>query len=201
MLEKMDEPCFEELTGPDPTRGLVAQRGNVVIDEHDGGVDTYLYSRDGHYRWRFDRRWAGGPSLTWVGLNPGTGDRDGTQRPTLRRMLKITKEAGYSALSIVNLFGYRAALPRVLRTVADPIGEYNDVVVASTTSSGTTDRTVLCWGAGGAWQGRGAHVAQHLIFTPMFCLGVTARGEPRHPLYVPADSGLISWRGSATRSS
>ena len=196
----MDEPEFQLVTGPDPTRGAVAERGHVVIDKRGDVVDTYVYSADDKYRWRFVRRWSGGPSLTWVGLNPGTGDRDGTQRPTLRRMVKLSENAGYGALSVVNLFGFRTAHPRDLHAVADPVGRDNDVVLASTASAGTTDRTVVCWGAGGRWQGRGAHVAHYLIQTPMFCLGVTALGEPRHPLYVRADAALVPWSGMSVDS-
>jgi hypothetical protein len=191
----MDEPEFRLVTGPDPTLGSVAERGHVVVREHDGVVDTYLYSADDNYRWRFDRRWDDGPSLTWVGLNPGTGDRDGTPRPTLRRMVKISTQEGYCGLSVVNLFGWRASQPRALRNVDDPVGPDNDVVIASTTSVGTTDRTVVCWGGGGRWRGRGSHAVRYLITTPMFCLGVTARGEPRHPLYVRAEVTLMPWSG------
>lgn len=161
--------------------------------EYDGFLDTYVYSADGRYRWRFDRRWAPGRSLTWVGLNPGTGDTDGTQRPTLRRMVKVSMAEGYGALSVVNLYGLRAAQPSALRNVDDPVGPDNDSVLAEATSTQTTDRTVVCWGAGGRWRGRGAYVARQLITTPTHCLGVTARGEPRHPLYVKSDVALIPW--------
>jgi hypothetical protein len=199
MLVAMDNPEFELVTGPDPTRGSVAERRHVVVDEHDDVVDTYLYSSDCLYRWRFDR-WSAGPSLTWVGLNPGTGDRDGTQRPTLRRMVSISRQEGYAGLSIVNLFGFRTARPRDLRSVTDPVGSDNDVVVASTTSGANTDRTVVCWGVGGSWRDRGSHVAHALITTPMVCLGVTAHGEPRHPLYVRADASLVPWPAASSES-
>lgn len=193
----MEDPEFRLLTGPDPTEGEVAVRSRFVVREHDGCVDRYMYSDDGVYRWRFDRCWGAGRSLTWVGLNPGTGDRDGTSRPTLRRMERVSREAGYSALSIVNLFGFRASAPRALRSVTDPVGCDNDVVIAATTSAGATDRTVACWGAASEahWLGRSKHVAGRLIATPMFCLGVTKCGHPRHPLYVAADAALVPWSG------
>jgi hypothetical protein len=196
---KMDEPEFLLVTGPDPTRGLVAERGEVVLREHDGMTDTYLYSGDRNYRWRFDRRWGDGPSLTWVGLNPGTGDRDHGPRPTLQRMVMVSRREGYCALSVVNLFGWRAQDPRALRKVTDPIGYDNDAVLASTASAGMTDRTVVCWGVGGRWRGRGSHVARSLITTPTFCLGMTVDGEPRHPLYVRSDVELVPWPGVSTK--
>lgn len=39
-------------------------------------VDRAQYSADDKYRWLYERRWAPGGVMCWVGLNPGTGDRD-----------------------------------------------------------------------------------------------------------------------------
>src|SRR6476619_1700701 len=114
------------VAGPDPSEGLVGARSDIVHDEHDGVLDTYVYSAEGNYRWRFDRRWADGPSLTWVGLNPGRGDRDGTARPPLPRMVSVSKSGGYGALIVVNLFGWRSSSPKALATADDPVGADND---------------------------------------------------------------------------
>src|SRR4051812_49213518 len=153
----MTEPEVRSLTddlhpvlvaGPDPSEGLVGARSEIVHDEHDGVVDTYVYSADDNYRWRFDRRWSDDcPSLTWVGLNPGTGDRDGTARPTLRRMVDVSKDAGYGALVVVNLFGWRSSSPKALALADDPVGADNDAELAAAASPGQTDRTVTCWGS------------------------------------------------------
>ncbi len=58
------------------------------------GVDTRLwgeqggsYSADGLYRWSYERPIGAGPLICWIGLNPGTGDREGRYRPTLQRMV------------------------------------------------------------------------------------------------------------------
>jgi hypothetical protein len=50
-------------------------------------VDNSEYSEDHIYRWWYERRWAEGPSLCFVGLNPATGDTDRRQRPTLHRVV------------------------------------------------------------------------------------------------------------------
>ena len=39
-------------------------------------VDHAEYSAGGTYLWSYERRWAPGGALCWVGLNPGPGDRD-----------------------------------------------------------------------------------------------------------------------------
>lgn len=64
-------------------------RGAVAGDEEF--VDRADYSPDGLYRWSYERRWAPGGTLCWVGLNPGTGDRDAGPRPTLRRVVAWAK--------------------------------------------------------------------------------------------------------------
>lgn len=63
----------------------------------------------------------------------------------------------------------------------------------------------LGWGNGGTWQGRDRQVLQLLGQLPvrLFCLGHTAAGQPRHPLYVPNGSPLLpfgaSWRHAPAR--
>lgn len=49
-------------------------------------VDRSSYSEDKVYRWWYERRWAPGPTLCFVGLNPATGDTDNKPRPTLKRV-------------------------------------------------------------------------------------------------------------------
>lgn len=50
----------------------------------------------------------------------------------------------------------------------------------------------LGWGNGGRWRGRDRQVLQLLSRLPvrLLCLGHTASGQPRHPLYVPGSRAL-----------
>jgi hypothetical protein len=41
---------------------------------------------------------------------------------------------------------------------------------------------------------RAAAIRELLADVPLMCLGVTASGAPRHPLYVRADAPLVPWR-------
>jgi hypothetical protein len=77
--------------------------------------DVSKYSDDGLYRWWYERRWALGPGLCWVGLNPSTGDTTGQPRPTVRKVVARAQRAG---LSVVNLFSWRATKPRDLNSSA-----------------------------------------------------------------------------------
>jgi len=163
-----------------------------VIEREVGEFrDRAVYSDDMTYRYEFHRDWADTGSarrVVWVLLNPATGDTDGKPRPTLGRCINWSKEWGYGGLTIVNLFAYRATKPRDLKTAHDPIGPGNDATIERIAAS--TDRVVAAWGSHGRLLGRGRDVAERL--PGALCLGHTHRGEPRHPLYVPATAALVS---------
>ena len=54
---------------------------------------------------------------------------------------------------------------------------------------------VVPWGSHGSLRGRSSAVGP-LLCEPM-CLGTTASGEPRHPLYVAGDAPLLPWAAPA----
>ncbi|MGY1603889.1 DUF1643 domain-containing protein [Geodermatophilus sp. SYSU D00815] len=144
------------------------------------------------YRYAFGRWWgAPDPRTTdvWVLLNPATGDTERRRRPTLERCIAGSRAAGRSGLLVVNLFAHRHTDPKALRRAAEPVGPANDDVLRRFTAS--VAGTIAAWGAGGSLHGRSRAVAP-LLDRPL-CLGTTRLGEPRHPLYVPADALLVPW--------
>lgn len=156
-------------------------------------TDTAEYSEDGRYRWWYERRWDDGPALCWVGLNPSTGDSSGRPRPTLNKVVARAAEAGLSAVIVVNLFSWRATKPRDLQLAAkthDIVGERTDEVIASTTERAAI--TLAAWGAHGSLLRRGEVVAG-MLHEPL-CLGTTKNGDPRHPLFVTANTPLVRYR-------
>mgnify|MGYP001414790086 CR=1 FL=1 len=161
------------------------------------GVDTRYwsenggtYSDDGRYRWSYERPIGAGPPICWIGLNPGTGDREGRYRPTLQRMVDRSIALGFGRFCLVNLFAWRATKPTELRSAAkrgeDVIGERCDEAIIR--ASERAELVVAAWGAHGRLLGRGAQVLD--VLQKVHCLGMTARGAPRHPHYVPATQGL-----------
>lgn len=156
------------------------------------------YSEDMTCRWSFERRWSDGPLICWIGLNPGTGDSDGKPRPTLRRMIWWSERLAGGAVLVVNLFAYRTTHPAELRLArargVDIVGSRNDAAIDAAVSR--ADKTVLAWGYRGSLGNRGREVAGR-VSDPL-CLGVTANGQPRHPLYVPLDSNLIPYPSHVT---
>ena len=118
-----------------------------------------------------------------IGLNPSTADAS-IDDPTVRRCVRFAHDWGYDRLLMVNLFAYRSTDPSVLLDVDDPIGPSNDRILRESISE--SDCVVAAWGARGGLLQRDQTVLAML--DDVYCIGLTAAGMPRHPLYMPATS-------------
>lgn len=153
-------------------------------------VDHAEYSSDRNYRWFYERRWAPGGVMCWVGLNPGTGDTDAGPRPTLRRVVSWAKRHKCGAVVVVNLFSFRCTDPAALSAAqVDIVGNRTDDIIREASRHARV--TLAAWGSNTVIKNRSAEVLG-LLDNPM-CVGVTKSGEPRHPLYVPAATGLTPY--------
>lgn len=164
-------------------RGQRGEAGGV-----SGGA-TFERGPAGAYRYRLWRRWGDGAAVLFVLLNPSTADGDHDDA-TLRRCVAFARGWGYGALEVGNLFALCATDPRRLRVVADPVGRANDRHLRR--AAHNVDLVVAGWGVAGGHLGRDAVVARLLARAAsgrLFCLGRTAAGHPRHPLY--AAGGLV----------
>lgn len=169
--------------------GMVDRRSEVelltlpVEREPSEFVDSAEYSDDGIYRWWYRRRWADGPTLCFVGLNPATGDTDGKHRPTLQRVVGWASREGCGSVVVVNLFAYRATKPAdLLRAELDIVGDRNDDVIHQ--ESSTAAITLVAWGSHRLAAARASNVLP-LLRRPV-CVGTTKSGAPSHPLFTPA---------------
>ena len=155
---------------------------------NDGETGDAVFDTDVRYRYLLWRTWD--PDLPRVGfimLNPSSADGD-RDDPTLRRCRGFARAWGFGGLGVANLFALRSVDPLSLQSCRDAVGGENERYLVKLAE--TVDTVVAAWGNGGAWQGRGSHVRRMLAEHPLFCLGVTVQGEPRHPLYVPSAAQL-----------
>lgn len=155
---------------------------------------TAVISPDGVYRYRLDRSWglAHRGRVCWVMLNPSTADADDDD-PTIRRCIGFTSGFGYDSLTVINLYGARATDPRHLRHIIDPIGPGNsDHFAAALTDA---DLIVCAWGGNGPARDRAYinDIGLTMRLGGAYHLGLTAAGQPRHPLYLRADTKLQRW--------
>lgn len=125
-------------------------------------------------------------------LNPSTADERGDD-PTIRRCRSRGRQAGCAGLLVWNLFAWRATRPDDLRRAADPVGPCNDAAIALAIS--LSRRTILAWGNHGGHLARADAVLALCAATGarFDTLGLTGRGQPRHPLYLPAATRLRAW--------
>ncbi len=173
---------------------------------HDGREDLVVlgegraaFSACGQYRWWLERVWEpAAPRLIFIGLNPSRADgrRDDA---TLRRLLGFGRRWGYGSLEVLNLFSRISPSPALLRRAADPVGAETDAWICARLLAHPQAPVWLGWGNQGVWRGR--HRALLALLAqggcppggaghperPSYVLGLTACGQPRHPLYVPAD--------------
>jgi hypothetical protein len=150
----------------------------------------------GHYRYRLWRRWDARGAVAFLMLNPSTADAS-TDDPTIRRCMRFARSWGYGSLEVVNLFAWRCSSRVVLLTVPDPIGPLNDAAIPGVV--GAADGVVCAWGAWGQGVDGIARTRARVVMellrgcvsaSRIWCLGTTASGHPRHPLYVPAKTAL-----------
>lgn len=165
-----------------------------VLDFGDFGLGrSAILSPDERYRYRLDRRWADGPTVAWVMLNPSTADGT-TDDPTLRRIQAFSRSWGFGALTVVNLYAWRATDPAGLWTAADPVGPGNDRHIYEGVAG---HEVVVAWGAHGKPE-RITEVVRLIESAPGAgrpkALALTKTGQPRHPLYLRGDLTPQIWR-------
>lgn len=165
----------------------------VVVRDHERG--SAVFSADLQYRYRLTRRLEGGlagfgAKVAFVMLNPSTAD-ESVDDPTIRRCVGFANRWGAGTLLVVNLFALRATDPDVLLEHPDPVGEFNDEVIARTLDE--ADVTVAAWGAHRAAGARARELERQLTIAGVVALGTTADGWPRHPLYLRGDAEARRW--------
>lgn len=148
----------------------------------------------GLYRYSLWREWDDRLlRCVFVGLNPSTADGE-RDDPTIRRCIRFARDWGFGGLWMANLYAYRATDPRVLTEAVgagiDPVGPTNDQTLL--TLAQNAGCTVAAWGA---WHGPDPHrpAAVMDLIGGLHILGLTKKGEPRHPLYMAAATRPTRW--------
>jgi hypothetical protein len=158
-----------------------------MITRHHQNADAAsvaVYSDCENYRYQLTRIWdIAGHKALFVMLNPSTAT-EVQNDPTVERCERRARALGFGAFRVTNIFAFRATDPRVMRAQADPVGAGNDAVI--TESALWADRIICAWGGHGAHLARAAAVTHLLcgLGKPLFHLGLTKAGEPKHPLYI-----------------
>jgi len=143
-----------------------------------------IYSDCERYRYALTRVWKFEASrLVFVMLNPSTAT-EVQNDPTVERCERRARTLGFGSLQVTNIFAWRDTDPKKMRTAKDPIGPDNDKTIMEACSWG--DQIIAAWGTHGAHLRRGVQVKQILRSSdkPVFHLGISKGGHPKHPLYI-----------------
>ena len=156
-----------------------------------GGSEA-VFNEARTHRYLLIRRWAAGKRCVFIMLNPSVASAV-AEDPTMTRVQRFARRGGYSAVAVVNLFGLVATDPRELARHPDPVGLRNDEFLTGQCQPGWP--VIAAWGVLGSFGGRAAVVARMLqdAGVELLCLGTTAAGHPRHPLYLPANAPLVPY--------
>lgn len=141
------------------------------------------------WRYQLGRRFAPGPTVLFIGLNPSIADAR-QDDPTVRKAVGFARRWKYGTVLVGNLFAYRATDPDAMvmakRRGDDIVGPGND---AALTEMVDAAELVVC-----AWSGHrfardrsrelyGRVLQPHRPKLKMLRAGVD--GAPWHPLYCP----------------
>lgn len=142
------------------------------------------------YRYRLHRIWDHFERpeqrlVTWVMLNSSTADAV-TLDPTVRKCEGFSRLWGFDGFEVVNLFPFCSPDPRIMKRLADPLGDEALANYAILDAATTAALVVCAWGTHGVHRNRETVIRKLLRdsgVTPV-ALNLTKDGHPQHPLYV-----------------
>lgn len=169
----------------------------MIVRTHQKGdaASVAEYSDCEKYRYKLTRIWEPeGRKVLFVMLNPSTAT-EVQNDPTVERCERRARTLGYGGFRVTNIFAWRDTDPKAMRAALDPVGPGNDAAILE----GTTwaDTVVAAWGTHGTHLDRGARVEALLraLAQPVYHLGITKDGHPKHPLYISYSEQPRLWFG------
>lgn len=158
---------------------------------------TAIISPCGLYRYRLEREvQEEGKVFAFFGINPSTADAS-VDDATVRKWRGFAQRNGCRKFIVGNVFSYRATDVRELGSVLDAQGPEHHAHLAAIIRD--ADVLVPCWGSSlkvpSSMRWRiGAMMADLMLsWKPVLHFGVTASGDPKHPLMLGYDTPLLPW--------
>lgn len=162
----------------------------------DDAPSVATYSDCERYRYSLVRTWdPEGKRALFVMLNPSTAT-EVQNDPTVERCERRARTLGFGSFEVTNIFAWRDTDPKAMRAATDPVGPLNDDAIENGSPAGRPD----CLRVGHArgppesrCRGRAPFTATSL---PLFHLGLSKAGHPKHPLYIAYNVQPVLWSKS-----
>lgn len=147
-----------------------------------------IFSPCGKYRYVLWRKWAPGPYIMFIGLNPSTANATSDDH-TIRRVKRFAKDWGYGGVYMLNLFAIVSSDPAILKTHPDPLGANNEWLKTYADKCAT-----ICFAWGNFKEAVERAKQVEAMFPTAVCLGFNQNGSPKHPLFVAANTSQINYQ-------
>ena len=166
----------------------------ITRHHQKGDAASYaVYSDCERYRYQLTRTWdESGRRAHFIMLNPSTATEIQND-PTVERCERRARALGFGAFRVTNIFAWRDTDPRAMRKATEPVGPANDAAILE--GCDWADQVICAWGTHGEHLDRGPLVeallrdARH----PLFHLGLSKAGHPKHPLYISYSETPRAW--------
>lgn len=123
--------------------------------------------------------------IIWVMMNPSTADHSKND-PTINRIMAYSREWGYTAILVLNIYAIRSTLQANIR---GRVGSRNDWWLSTIFSYAKIKKVpVICaWGVKHKDRGDEVRLLAKRKGIKLLCLEHAANAEPKHPLYLRKD--------------
>ena len=150
-----------------------------------------IFDKTRNHRYLLIRQWEKGTKfVNFILLNPSTADEK-LDDPTIRACITFAKNWGFDGIYITNLFSYRTKSPKELKKANEPIGVKCDNYIKEFAIK--SNLIVCAWGNHGTYLNRNKEIIKLLKKIDLYCLGITKKGEPKHPLYIKRTIELVKF--------
>jgi|TARA_B100002052_G_C15883273_1_gene600389 hypothetical protein len=143
-------------------------------------------SIDKKERYSLKREWDKSKNkILYIMLNPSLAD-DNNDDPTIRRLINFSKKFNYGGFLVGNIYSTISPNPKEVDK-SDGISDRNLVELLKLINQ--VEEIVYAWG-NNAYE---PEFLKDLVSNPK-CFGKNLNGSPKHPLYLPKNIQLISYR-------
>ena len=144
------------------------------------------FSIDKKERYSLNREWDESKNkILYIMLNPSLAD-DKNDDPTIRRLINFTKKFNSGGFLVGNIFTTITPNPKELDKSKGMSDKNFEELIKLINK---VDQIVYAWGS----SIEEPQLLKKLVLNPK-CFGKNLNGTPKHPLYLPKNSKLITYR-------